>query len=279
MVLLAIIPLKVDPSRLGWLRWQVAIYVLSASAIASLFVQAMTQSKEDHKRDQKEIERDKRQESIESKIAGLSEQLKTGTPKPTITESAVKLEVPPPVLEPEPPPDIDGEVYRLVMSPRSMAWPIIRDVFKLQGRPDDAGVDTDILVDMYIVNQNLRNPEHLKDLRLSAEVNGKRINFECQDDLMAEPFGDHEYEYGLKTKDSQEIEPLKRLFDKLPIALQPRQPADGWVRFMARDINPEKIANDTIVLKVINSIGKEYVISKAATKQRKGEIHLRRLRA
>lgn len=64
VVLLAIIPLKVDSANLGWLRWQIAIYVFAALAIFSLIAQAFIQSKEDHQREQREIERDKRQTSI-----------------------------------------------------------------------------------------------------------------------------------------------------------------------------------------------------------------------
>jgi cytoskeletal protein RodZ len=275
---LAIIPIKVAPDHLSWFRWQFLVYLLGIVGITAIVAQALIQSKEDHEREKRELERDKRQESIESKLAELREQLKSGTPKPAITESPVKLEQPSPAPEPITPPDIDGEVYRLVYSPRSAAWPIIRDAFKLQGRPDDATVDTDILVDMYLVNQNLRNPQYIKDVHLSAEVNGKRVEFQRQGDFVAEPFADHDFEYGLKVKDSEEVASLKPLFNTLPSTLQPQQPADGWIRFMAADINPEKIANGTIVLTVVNSVGKEYTISKAsANKPRCGEISLRRI--
>jgi hypothetical protein len=279
VVLLAIIPLKVDPTQLVWTRWQIAIYVLTTGAICALAGQAFIQSKEDHRRDQKDAERDKRQANIESKLEELASQLKTGTPKPKITENTVALE-PPVVLPPikETPPDIDGEVYRLVMSPRSVAWPIVKDIFRIQGRPDEAAVDTDVLVEMYLVNQNLQNPQYIKDLLLSAEVSGKRVDFIRQNDLLADPFADNEFEYGLKVKDNDEVEPVKLLFDKLPATLQPQQPTDGWVRFMAKEINADKIANGTIVLTVVNSLGKEFVITKAATERpRRGEIGLRRI--
>jgi hypothetical protein len=35
-------------------------------------------------------------------------------------------------------PDIDGEVYRLAMSPRSMAWEIVASLYKAKGREDEA---------------------------------------------------------------------------------------------------------------------------------------------
>jgi hypothetical protein len=283
VVLLAIIPLKVDSAHLDWLRWQIAIYAAAALAIFSLIAQAFIQSKEDRKRDLREIERDKRQDGIESQLAELSSQLKAGTPKPTITEGAVALEkpAPAPAQAPEAPPDITGEVYRLVMSPRSVAWPIVRDIFKIKGKPDEAAVDTDVLVDMYLVNQNLHNPQYIKELLLTAEVNGKRVDFHRQDDFRADPFADREFEYGLKREGTSgdDEEPLKPLFSSMPATLQPQQPADGWVRFMAKEINPDKIVSGTIALTVVNSLGKEFTITKASTDKRDdGEIGLRPIR-
>jgi hypothetical protein len=176
-------------------------------------------------------------------------------------------------------PSIDGEVYRLAMSPRSVAWPIVREIFTMKGRPDDAVVDTDILVEMYLVNTDSDKTQYIKEMRLSAEVNGKRVEFKRQDDLLADPFADRDFEYGLKDEQNpSEVEPLKRLFSNMPLVLQPRQPADGWVRFMATEINPDRITEGSITLTVVDSLGNEYSISRVGTdKQRHGEISLRRL--
>ncbi len=105
-------------------------------------------------------------------------------------------------------PIIDGEVYRLVMSPRSIAWPLVRDVYRIQGKPDAAVIDTDILVEMYVVNRDPEKTRYVRDVRLSAEVNGLRKEFKRQDDLKADNFNDKEYEYGLKEQSFSEVEPI-----------------------------------------------------------------------
>lgn len=279
VVLLAIIPLNVEPTHLAWMRWQVSIYALMGVAVVSLFGQALILSKEDRERDQRDRSRDQRQNNIESQLAELNRQLRAGAPKLAITENPVKLEAPPtPPPAQQSQPDIDGEVHRLAMSPRSASWPIVKDVFRLQGRPEEAVVDTDILIDMYLVNQNLTSTQYIKALRLSAEVDGVQVNFEYQHDLLAEPFADHNFEYALEVEGEEEPQPLKQLFDRLPAALEPQQPAEGWVRFMAKGINADKVTDGTVILTVVNSLGKEFVISRASTdRPRNGEIALRRV--
>jgi hypothetical protein len=172
---------------------------------------------------------------------------------------------------------VDGEVYRLVMSPRSVAWELVRDIFRMKGRPDDAVVDTDILVEMYLVNRDSTKTRYVRDLRLSAEVSGKQVEFKRQNDLWADDFNDLEFEYGLKEAQGEDVEPIKQLSNTFPLPLAPEQPVEGWVRFMAKEINADKIAQGTVTLTVIDSLGNEYVISKAATdRERRGEIGLRR---
>jgi hypothetical protein len=99
--------------------------------------------------------------------------------------------------------------------------------------------------------------------------------------LSAEDFNDSRYEYGLRIKEntfSETPQPLKRLFDKLPMALSPKQPTEGWVRFMAKDINPDKIEQGTIKLTVTDSVGQQYSIHKVPSeRERRGEIALRRV--
>jgi hypothetical protein len=184
--------------------------------------------------------------------------------------------------EPAPPetkPIIDGEVYRLVMSPRSIAWPLVRDVYRIQGKPDAAVIDTDILVEMYVVNRDPEKTRYVRDVRLSAEVNGLRKEFKRQDDLKADNFNDKEYEYGLKEQSFSEVEPIASLSRTFPLALAPEQPIEGWLRFMAREINADKIVQGTIVIAVVDSLGNEYFINRvAADRERRGEIGLRRFR-
>jgi hypothetical protein len=178
-------------------------------------------------------------------------------------------------------PAIDGEVYRLVMSPRVMEWDLVRQVFQASGRKDDPLIDTDILVEMYLVNKSTERVRYIREMRLSAEVDGKRIPFIRQRDLFAEEFNGKKFDYGIRDASEtfrENPKPLKQLGSELPLALAPEQPAEGWVRFMAKNINPDKIASGTIMLTVVDSVGKEYSIHKVPVeRERRGEISLRRL--
>jgi hypothetical protein len=280
VILLAVIPLKVDAAHIGWMRWQVGMYGLATIAMVALFLQAAIQSKEDHEREIRESARDESLVRIEEQVADLVEQSKTGKPKPQIIESAPSE--PQGELSkaqtPAPPQDIDGEVYRLVLSPRSVAWGLVRDIFRATGR-EDAVVDTDILVEMYLVNRDKTKTRYVRDLRLSAEVDGERVDFKRQADLMADDFNDTEFEYGLKDGIGETVKPINALTHNFPMALAPEQPVEGWVRFMANAINADKVAQGTIVLIAIDSLGNEYPITKAAaSRQSSGEIGLRRFR-
>jgi len=177
-------------------------------------------------------------------------------------------------------PEIDGEVYRMATSPRVMEWELVKQMLKGSGRKDDPLVDTDILVEMYLVNKSSDRTRYIREMRLSAEIDGTRISFVRQPDLLAEEFNGKR-EYGIReAKDTfrEDPEPLKQLAGELPLALAPEQPAEGWVRFMAKQINPDKITSGTVTLKVIDSVGTEYSIHKVPKdRERRGEIVLRRL--
>ena len=175
--------------------------------------------------------------------------------------------------------EIDGEVYRLVMSPRVMSWELFRDIHRAAGKSDKALLDTDILVEMYLVNKHADKARYIRELQLFAQVDGVQVEFKRQDDLSSH---DENFDYGLSGEGAQfakETTPLKRLCERLPLALAPEQPIEGWVRFMASEINPEKIAKGTIRLVVIDSVGNKYPIQKVPVgRERCGEIGLLRVR-
>jgi hypothetical protein len=179
----------------------------------------------------------------------------------------------------EEPPAIDGEVYRIALLPRTMSWEILRDFFRLKGREREAVIDCDILLEAYLVNTSKTESRYVRTLRLSAMVNGKSISFDRQSDLRAMDIDDKKYEYGLEAKDLfDEAEPLKQLFSTLPFCLSPSQAVEGWVRFMAKDINPDNIQEKSWKLSVVDSLGVEHPITKTAVGTKKErDIGLRRL--
>ena len=133
---------------------------------------------------------------------------------------------------------IDGEIYRIALSPRSISWELVRDVFRIQGRPQDASIDCDILVELYLVNM-IKDSVYVRDLKLSGELsNGNTVNFVRQDDLRAEDFNSTQFEYGLKFEGQNDKEPIKQLCDSLPFCLSPAQAIKGWVRFLHCEHQP-----------------------------------------
>jgi hypothetical protein len=271
---LAFIPLHVAPADVP--KWQWLVWLFAIVGVVAILIQAFVQSHEDRKRDEKDNERDRRQDNLDAQMAELLVQIQSGSPKAStepITMESSETKVANKA-------EIDGEVYRLVMSPRSIAWPLVRDVYRAQGRPDEAVIDTDILVEMYLVNQDANKTRYVREIRLSAEVNGKRVDFKRQDNLWADDFNDTEYEYGLKEKNFADAGPIKQLSNTFPLPLAPEQPVEGWVRFMAKEINADKITQGTITVTVVDSLGNEYPINKVAIdRERHGEIGLRRRRS
>ena len=274
MVGLALIPLVVPPEHLGWARWWAIIIGLAALGVAAIFVQSLIQSSEDHKRDRREQERDTKfgeMLGIVKKLSGIDAD--SAPPAVPVAQALVE-NIASPLT-----PDIDGEVYRIALSPRTMSWELIRDIYRIQGHADEAKVDCDVLVEMYLVNPSKNETRYVRDLRLSAEVDGSRVILQRQEDLRAMDLLDKEYEYGLKESKGEDTEPVKQLFSALPVALAPTQPIEGWVRFLIEGVNPDKITEKSWHLSVVDSLGNEYPITKIGQKERKGEVALRRLRA
>ena len=176
-------------------------------------------------------------------------------------------------------PGIDGEIYRLALSPRTMSWEFLREIYRVQGRPEDATIDCDILLDVYLVNPSKNETQYVKDLRLSVDVNGKQVDAERQNDLRGIDISGKKYEYGLQMgKESGPAEPITPLFSSLPFALSPLQAVKGWVRFTAKDINADKVTANSWKLRVVDSLDVEHAITKVGDGSgKKGEIALRRL--
>lgn len=244
-------------------NWKWLIIVLAAITVLVSLIQMFLASHEDRELSKK----------IEVLIAKHS---------PILPQQEVRPLEQKPESQPVPDskPAIDGEIYRLATSPRSVAWQLVRDLYKMKGREDEAVVDTDILVEMYLVNRDATKTRYVREIRLSAEVNGKRVEFKRQPNLWADGFNDIEFEYGLKETQGEDVDPINQLSNTFPLPLAPEQPVEGWVRFMAKEINADKIVQGTVTVTVVDSLGNEYPITKAATdRERRGEVGLRRRRS
>lgn len=85
VVLLALIPLKVDPSHLTWMRWQAAVLLLALCGVAAIIWQAFLQSKEDHESHERERKRDLRLDSMHELLTRLAQPFpNTSTPQTVV---------------------------------------------------------------------------------------------------------------------------------------------------------------------------------------------------
>jgi len=171
---------------------------------------------------------------------------------------------------------ITGELYQITTIPRTMSWEILRDAFKVHGK--EATVDCDVLVGLYVVNAS-SSDRFIREVRLSAEVDHNRINFEMQRDLRAQDMDHKKYEYAIESEDFYGQEkPLKQfLTSEQLLRLTPQEPAEGWVRFLAKDINPDKLDRNTWQVRVVTSVGREYTITKVSDSAKLQKIGLRRV--
>ena len=176
--------------------------------------------------------------------------------------------------------DIDGELYRLALVPRTAAWEILKAAFKMEGREDEAAIDCDVLVEMYLVNKSTKD-KFVRELRLSSEIGGVRTNFAMQTDFKAKDMLNKQFEYSLDLGHdfyAPDV-PLDKLFTAVPFALSPQQPLEGWVRFFIRGINPDKIDRSSWQVTAVDSVGNEFPITQVGLRKRDGEVSIRRLRS
>lgn len=282
---LAVIPLAVPVDHLAWIRWQAAIIVLAVAAVIALFWQAAIQSREDHERDTREGARDKRQDETNQKMTEVLQLLKHPPSSPDRLVHPTTASGPSP--ESPAPPDVgaefDSEIYRVVIAGKGMGAELTRDLFRVSGRLEEFAIDADILVEMYIVNASTEK-RYIRDFSGTVEVDGKVLPLLRQSDFYAFDFSDHEYEYCLNPNeeshlDRSNLEALPPIFPTLPLELEARKPTEGWIHFIVKDVDPQKLnGNRSYKFTITDSLGKEHPVLKVSTVKRRGEVTVRQMR-
>jgi hypothetical protein len=165
-----------------------------------------------------------------------------------------------------------------VTAGKSVAAGLTREIFAMTNRADQFAIDADVLLEMYAVNTS-NEKRFIRDFVGTVEVDGKAVQLQRESDFFAWEFADHKYYYCLSmgTKDGQwdrsDLRPLKEAFDSFPKELDPRQPLEGWVHFVAKNVDPEKLSNNnTYRFSFIDSLGSEIPIVKASAEKRDGEV-------
>ena len=162
-----------------------------------------------------------------------------------------------------------------------MTSALARDLYRAVGRLDEFLIDVDVLVEMYVVNGS--NAKHyLRDFQATVIVDGKEITLVRQSDFHAWEYNNRPHEYCLDFNetgnmfDRSHLEALRPLYDALPVELESRKPLEGWVHFIAKDVDPEKLNNNhSYRFTFKDSLGKEWPISKSSSAKRRGEVSVR----
>jgi hypothetical protein len=178
-------------------------------------------------------------------------------------------------------PVLDGEIYRIVTTGKSMAAELTRSLYETMGRVKEFAIDVDVLVEMYVVNTSTMK-KYIRDFTGTVEVDGKTVTLVRQKDFYAWEFNNHPYEYCLRRGESQfdrsDLETLPNLSGALNTALEGGKPIEGWIRFLGKDLDPEKLTdNRSYKFFIVDSLGNEHPILRAVTTRREGQITARQI--
>lgn len=173
---------------------------------------------------------------------------------------------------------IEGEVYRVAFNPKSPMYEFTKSVFTVAGG-EQPPIDTDVLVELYIVNTSKKSV-FIRDFTFSMEVDGQMNALERRDDLLAEEFQGVPYEYALNRSGHDlnvDLEGLTNLSSAIHSEMKPGEPLEGWIRFLAKNIIPDKLNANSIRVGIVDSLGTVHPIRKKSEKSRGGVITVRRV--
>jgi hypothetical protein len=270
MICDTIIPAVVPAEYLAWMRWRIAILLFALIAIGGVVAQAIFARREERKRDKKDEDRDIREAETSRKIDELHKRSES-SPSPLPVASVATTAPPAQPSDPE----FEGELRRIFTFPRTaVGYQMYVELWKLTHSTDEPTIDTDVLVNMYVVNRSSVT-KYIKDVTGSVEVGGIRRSMERVDHFHLQMKGTA-MDYGLDG--DEETQPLKPLITTFPMKVEPGEPLDGWIRFMLRDINPEKINADSWQFAIVDSLGNDHPITSTSAEPKKGQIAFMRQR-
>lgn len=177
----------------------------------------------------------------------------------------------------------DGELYRIVTAPKHAFAEMTRQIIVSMHR--EFAVDVDVLLELYLVNTSSEK-QYIRDFQVTVEIDGKCIGLTWEPNFDAWELNDVDYEYCLDPAPDEptmlvdsRAQKLDPIFPSLPIELAPRQPLRGWAHFLLKDVDPQKLEeNRTYAFAVMDSLGNEHPITRAAQPQANSKISTRRKR-
>ena len=254
----AIAMILVVLSTVFFTAWRMPILALAFVAIVASVVLMFKQSADDHQ--------------LDGLIHNIIDRLPPSTEGVASDKSPRLLEE-----SSSQPPDFSIELCHIAVSPRSAAYVLVKDLYRIQGHPEEAKIDCDVLMKMYVVN-TADSRRFIKDIVASVNVGNQRIELERKDDLQAIEFNRTQYEYGVKRTEHADAEPIPYLYKELPTSVEPKQPLSGWVRFLAKNILPDAVDSNSWQIEIVDSVGTQWPITKLCDKRFSGEIGLLRSR-
>jgi hypothetical protein len=145
----------------------------------------------------------------------------------------------------------------------------------------------DVLARLYIVNES-DTKRYVRTVSASAEISGTRSKLKYVDHFRWEGGRPRNMEHGWSKKGDlrtvNDPEPFNPLFaDEKPLTLNSGEPKIGWVHFKSSEepssgpsINlVEALDPSTLIFLIVDSVGKEYPITKTAETEPDGFVNLR----
>jgi len=261
---LAVVPLAVPADHLAWLSWRRAVLFLAAIAIVAVLSQSVIQSREDHQRDAREQERDKRYQRIDDFLTKHATALSVQVETTASRSEGFYVELYEPTF-----------VYPKV---GDLAFKLLEGKYMASGKKaEEVTTDCDLLVELYIVNK-ASTKAYIRDFAAWMEIGGEWRKLILDQNFEVDDLWSGSVEYGLEPKNEgrqwpQEPSQLPSLLGKRHVDIQPEEPVEGWLKFTVPDINPNR--KYKLRVAVVDSVGKEHHIDKAVPKER--QIGLRRV--
>ena len=177
----------------------------------------------------------------------------------------------------------DGDIQLIAAAPKNPFAQQTKELMHLMKREDEFALDTDVVVKMFIVNVSAEK-QYIRDICATVEIDGKRIEMLRQNNFDAFEVNGTAYEYCLDpTPDEPHLlleyraQTLDLIAPSFPVEMEPRKAIDGWVRFLLRTVDYEKLDNNrTYEFTVQDSLGGHHSITRASDKKLNGKVGVRK---
>jgi hypothetical protein len=177
----------------------------------------------------------------------------------------------------------DGDIQLIASAPKNPFAEQTKEVMQLMGKGDDFALDTDVVVKMFIVNTS-KEKQYIRDISGTVEINGRQIEMVRQTNFDAFELNGTVYEYCLDPSPDEphlllehRAQSLQLIAPSFPVEMEPRKAIDGWVRFLLKTVDYQKLdKNFTYTFTVEDSLSEHHPITRASEKKVIGKVGVRK---